>query len=62
MNIKIDIENCDQCPHAVVTKVYTADSWENVRKIHCTQLGQDVHHYLDWYDKSPVPEKCPAKV
>lgn len=61
MSIKIPVEvnNCDQCPMARVRKVYTSDSWDDVRAINCTQLGKDVYEYLDWYDKSPVPEECP---
>ena len=62
MEIKINIDQCDNCPHANVYKVYTTDSWDNVRAIECRLLKEDVHKYLDWYDKSPVPENCPAKV
>ncbi|QPK89822.1 hypothetical protein IEN91_05130 [Bacillus velezensis] len=62
MEIKINIESCDKCPHATVSKVYTADSFEDVRKIYCKLLKKDVYEYLEWRDKSPIPEKCPAKV
>jgi len=62
MEIKINIENCDSCPHATVSRVYTTDSWDNVRKVHCNLLNKDVYTYLDWYDKSPIPDECPAKV
>lgn len=62
MQIKINIDNCDKCPHASVSKVYTADSFDDVRKIHCGLLKKDVHSYLDWYDKSPIPDECPSKV
>lgn len=61
VQIKLDIQNCEQCPHATTSKVYTADSWEDVRKVHCELLNKDVHSYLDWYDKSPVPNECPIK-
>ncbi|PEV64166.1 hypothetical protein CN434_25495 [Bacillus thuringiensis] len=61
MQVKIEMENCEQCPFAQVSKVYTRDSWENVRKVHCTKLNKDVHEYLDWYDKSPIPNECPIK-
>ncbi|MGV4321211.1 hypothetical protein [Bacillus mojavensis] len=62
MEIKINVESCDTCPHATVSKVYTADSFEDVRKIHCNLLKKDVHKYLEWHDGSPIPEECPAKV
>lgn len=64
MNIQVPVEvtNCDKCPYAEVRKVWTSDSWDDVRAIKCKKLGEDVYGYLDWYDKSPVPEKCPFVV
>ncbi|PFA76866.1 hypothetical protein [Bacillus cereus] len=60
--IKMDIQECEQCPHSQASRVYTADSFETVRNIHCNLLKKDVHKYLDWNEKSPVPNECPAKV
>lgn len=62
MKIAVEVENCNKCPHAQVSKVYTSDSFDEVRKIKCGLLNKDVHRYLDWYDKSPIPNECPAKV
>ena len=59
--IKIDINSCDNCPHAKVSKVYTPDSFDNIRSIHCNLLNKKVYSYLDWNDYSPIPESCPAK-
>jgi hypothetical protein len=60
--IKVEINNCDQCPHSKVSRVYTPDSFETVRKIHCNALDETVYSYLDWYDKSPIPARCPKRV
>ncbi|EJW13925.1 hypothetical protein OB446_027005 [Paenibacillus alvei] len=61
IQVPVEVTNCDQCPYAEARKVWTADSWEDVRAIKCKQLGRDVYEYLDWYDKSPVPDECPFK-
>ena len=55
----IQIETCEQCPHHVASEVYTDDSWDQVRKIHCKKLNKDVYSYLDWHEESPVPDECP---
>lgn len=57
--IKLEVTQCEDCKFHQSRKVYTADSFENVRAIHCTQLGQDVHSYLDWNEKSTIPKNCP---
>lgn len=59
---QIELKSCDQCPYAKVSKVYTEDSWDDVRKIRCSQLGKDVYSYLHWHDKAPVPHECPFGV
>jgi hypothetical protein len=56
------INSCEKCPHARVSKVYSSDSFEDVRSIHCNALGKVVHGYLDTWDKSPIPSYCPQKV
>lgn len=61
INVSVKVSQCDFCPHAKVRKVYTGDSWDDTRAIKCIQLNKDVYSYLDWYDKSPVPDECPFK-
>lgn len=60
--IVIEIDSCEKCPYSKVSKVYTRDSFENVRKVNCSVLDVDVYKYLDWYDKAPVPEFCPKRL
>lgn len=61
IQVAVEVTCCDKCPHALVRKVYTEDSWDNVRAIKCKVLNKDIYEYLDWYDKSPVPDECPFK-
>lgn len=62
MEIKINIKNCEECPYSKAYKVYTADSFEDIRKVHCTLLKQNVHEYLEWNDDSVIPNNCPLKI
>jgi hypothetical protein len=57
--IKKDIEYCNQCPYAEMTKVYTADSFENVKKLFCLHLNKTIYNYLETFDKAIIPEYCP---
>jgi len=59
--IIIKVEYCDQCPNAKISKVYTADSFEDVRKIFCKDQQKIVYGDLDWNEKSPVPTSCRFK-
>lgn len=59
ITIEKNIFNCDNCPYAEISKVYTPDSWDDIRKIYCSQLKEIVYSYLDWNGKSPIPAKCP---
>jgi hypothetical protein len=58
---KIDIDNCECCIYHKSYKVYTSDSFENVRKVHCTKLNKDVHSYLDWHEDAKIPKECPFR-
>lgn len=55
----IHIENCEQCLKSKTEKVYTSDSWDNVRKVTCTVDNRVVHSYLDWHEESTAPSDCP---
>ena len=59
--INQEINYCDQCPYGETQKVYTLDSFDNIRKVYCKKLEKDVHEYLDWNDKADIPEECPFK-
>lgn len=61
MKIELDISNCDDCPKAKISKVYTSDSWDDVRQIICGKTEEVIYKYLDWNDKSPIPLKCPLR-
>jgi hypothetical protein len=61
MKIEFDIYNCDECPRAVISKVYTPDPFDDTRKIVCSETGETIYPYLDWYEKSPIPFKCPLR-
>lgn len=55
------ITNCEECPNAEVSRVYTADSFENCRKIYCKKLNKDIHKCLDWNEDSKIPNDCPLE-
>lgn len=38
VTISVDVQDCEQCPHHKSEKVYTEDSFENVRKVYCSKL------------------------
>jgi len=54
-----EVKECEQCPFSKSRKVYTADSFEDVRAVFCEKLGKDVYGYLDWNESSTVPNYCP---
>jgi hypothetical protein len=55
------ITNCEMCPNGTPSKVYTADSFDEVRKVHCSVLKKDVHKYLDWNETATIPKECPLE-
>lgn len=55
------ISDCEQCPHSETSKVYTPDSFENVRRVNCDLLKKVVHSYLDWNDTADIPKDCPLE-
>jgi hypothetical protein len=55
------ISTCEECAHGTSSKVYTSDSWDDIRKVHCSKLGKDVHSYLDWNEASTIPKECPLE-
>ena len=61
VKVVIEIEFCEQCPHSKTERLHTDDSWDDCRKVYCSELKRDVHSYLDWYDKSTIPDDCPFK-
>jgi hypothetical protein len=59
VKISVDVQDCEQCPHHKSDKVWTPDSFEDVRKVHCSILKKDVHTYLDWNETATIPDECP---
>lgn len=59
MKALIEIKYCEQCPHSETSRKWTDDSWDDARKVFCKELGEYVHPWLDWHEKSNIPEKCP---
>lgn len=57
-NIIVKVKYCDKCPHSEISKVYTADSFEDVRKIYCKDQQKIVYDDLEWNEKSPVSKSC----
>lgn len=61
IQVTLTVRECEDCPFHEARKVWTEDSWDQVRAIKCNKLNRDVYEYLDWYDKSPVPDECPIR-
>jgi NMD protein affecting ribosome stability and mRNA decay len=61
VKIIVDVQDCEQCPYHNSDKVWTADSFENVRKVYCSKLKKDVYSYLDWHETAIIPEDCEFK-
>jgi len=55
----VDVQNCEQCPYHKADRVWTADSFEMVRKVYCLKLKRDVHSYLDWHEIATIPKDYP---
>lgn len=55
------IQNCKQCPHHQARKVYTPDTFDDIREIYCNKLEECVHSYLAYNDKSDIPNECPLE-
>lgn len=61
--IKMKIKDCTECPFWETSKVYTADSWENVQKWTCKKKKKVIAGYLETFDKNPkIPDWCPILV
>ncbi len=64
MEIKINIENCKECPHFNAKRKYTSDSFENVFDWLCKKAdNKKIAGYVEWYDEKniKIPEWCPCK-
>jgi len=59
--MEVNVQNCEQCPYHKSEKVYTADSFENVRKVYCSELKKNIRNYLDWNETATIPDDCPYK-
>lgn len=56
----IEVTACNECRHCHQEKVYTADSWEDVRKLTCKKANNKViTTYHEWHDTQAIPDWCP---
>ena len=62
--IVIDIKDCSKCPFHETTPYRTADSWERADNWFCSHGGdmKKVAGYVEWNDKTPIPDWCPIKL
>jgi len=58
----IEVNQCTECRHCKHEKVYTADSWEDVRKLTCKKANKVITSYHEWQDTEPIPDWCPLIV
>jgi hypothetical protein len=58
VRIDVDVQDCEQCPYHKSEKVYTADSFEDVRKVYCSKLKRQIYGYLDWNETAKIPNDC----
>jgi hypothetical protein len=61
--MKIEIKSCQECSELQISRVYTADSFDNICKWTCKMVEKEIHGFLEWRDKDPeIPNWCPKKV
>ena len=58
---KKQIQCCDNCRFSTKKKVYTTDTWADLRRITCNKLNRVIYEYLDWHEESIAPDDCPLK-
>ena len=60
--IKLEIQDCSQCPFLERKTVYTSDSFERPEDWFCKKNdNKKIAGYVEWHDKTPVPDWCPIK-
>lgn len=65
MDIKIEIDNCSQCPFFKSNRVYTADSFEMVYRWQCDHKNMDKPKTISGYverNNPEIPKWCPTKL
>jgi len=62
IRLDLDITECEKCPKSSTNKVYTSDSWDDIREVFCKELNRNVYSYLDWNEKSTIPKECPLVI
>ena len=55
------IENCMDCDHHTVERIWTPDSWEHVEGCYCTKCNNKLVGSDDWdvRDNATIPDWCP---
>jgi len=78
MQVIINIDKCSGCPHHLATPYRTSDSFERPEYWWCTEDDEKIRlsikkndnlnklryvaGYVEWYNKVPIPDWCPAKI
>jgi hypothetical protein len=64
-NIKIEIQNCKECPYIKTERIYTSDSWEQPFDWFCTKHNNEkIASYVEWNDEKDIiiPQWCPILI
>jgi len=59
--IQMEIKDCQDCPHSIEERMYTADSWEHAYNYFCgKKKKKKIAGYVEWRrEMPPVPNWCP---
>ena len=72
--IQLEIQDCQDCPSCMESRMYTGDSWEHAFNYYCKKVEakpendnglpyKKVAGYVEWRSEMPpVPDWCPLKV
>lgn len=63
--IKIEVQNCQQCPHFKRERYYTGDSWEEAYNWFCgASNNKKIAGYVEWFEGKDIkiPEWCTSKL
>ena len=68
--IILDIKDCSSCPFHTTSPYPTSDSFERPEYWWCHHNDalregegrREVAGYVEWHDKTPIPNWCPVKV
>jgi hypothetical protein len=64
MEIKINIQNCKECPNFEIERMYIADSFETAFNWFCGKADKrKIKGYVEWHEenKIKIPDWCPCR-